>query len=441
MASLDPGFGTAGVVKLPSQSTFAAYGTAIRSGSLLVSGGSSVQVLNDLGAAGNAFGGAGSLTLPVAANKEFQLGDFTVDPQGRLLVVGSSFFPQSENPSPLLENGTRAFRPGLVRILRFLPDGELDATFGREGVVETGLGLPSPRGTDQKRLGSHPAVAPTGIAVDPRGQIVVTGGAVVRLGESCVHDIFAPVAVSAGFVARFNENGAPDLSFGRNGLVGGRSLSENPLGAEAVAEPLLGPSGRITYLSGGAYACEPNRSHFGVAQLTEDGRTRSAFGRKGAIIGPYLALAGAQDGSVVALAEVPRGEKEDFRSRLIRIAPNGRRDGSFGKHGRAEVELGPGLGSTLDSLAVDPQGRILVGGTLGTGKGRSIVLLRVSARGRWETRFGPRGRVATRVRHLAQFGSSDVFFDQQGRLVTVHQYVEELKGRSGLVVARYLLQG
>jgi uncharacterized delta-60 repeat protein len=439
-AVLDPSFGTGGVLKLPTESIFTAYGMATQSGNLLVSGGSAVQVLNSLGGTGEAFGGVGSLTLPPATGDEFQLSDFTIDPQGRLLVVGTSFFPRSENPSPFLENGARAFRPGVVRILRFLADGSLDPAFGRGGVVETGLGLSSPRGTDGRRLGSHPSEGPTGVAVDPQGRIIVTGEAVIRLGETCENDSLAPAAVSAGFVARLTESGAPDMSFGRDGLVGGRALSENPLGAEAIAEPLVSPSGRITYLSSGASVCERDRSHLGIAQLTPDRRSRRAFGKKGAIVGPYRALAEEPDGSVVALAEVPRREKEAFRSRLIRIAPDGKRDGSFGKHGRTEVKLGPGFETTLDSLAVDGQGRILVGGTLGTGKGRSIVLLRVSARGRWETNFGPRGRVATRVRYLTQFGSSDLFFDPEGRLVTVHQYAEELKGRSGLVVARYLLR-
>jgi uncharacterized delta-60 repeat protein len=398
-----------------------------------------VQLLNGIGGTGEAFGGVGSLTLPPGSGGEFQLGDFALDSQGRLLVVGSSLFPESENSSPLLANGAPAFRPGVLRLLRFLPNGSLDPSFGQGGVVETDLGLAPPRGTDRRRLGSHPSLTPTGVSTDPQGRVIVTGGAVVRLGESCVHDLFAPVAVRAGFVARLTESGMPDMSFGRDGMVGGRAPSENPLGAGAITQPLVSSDGGITYLSGGTYACERSRSHLGVARLTPDGRTKGAFGKKGAIIGPYRALVEQPDGSVVALAEVSRKEKEAFSARLIRIAPDGRRDDSFGKNGWADVRLGPGFGSTLDSLAIDGQGRILVGGTLATDKGRSIVLLRVSVAGRWERVFGPRGRVATRVPQLARFGASDLFFDSQGRLVTVHQYSEESKGRSGLVVARYLL--
>jgi uncharacterized delta-60 repeat protein len=438
-AVLDPSFGERGVVRLPSESSFTALGTSTQSGTLLVSGGSGVQLLNDLGGAGEAFGSTGSPTLPPATGDEFQLAGFTVDQQGRLLVVGASLFPESENPSPFLEDGARAFRPGVLRMLRFLPDGEIDPSFGQGGVVETSLGLPPPRGTAGKRLGSHPSLGPTGVTVDAQGRIIVTGAAVVRLGEACEHDSFAAAAVSAGFIARFTENGAPDVGFGRDGLFGGRALSENPLGAEGIGEPVVSKGGRITYLSTGAYACERGRSHLGVAQLTPDGRTRAEFGEKGAIVGTYRAVAGEPDGSVFALADVPRRrEKENFKARLIRVAPDGNPDRAFGKGGRATVTLGPGFSTTLDSLAIDGKGRVVIGGTLGNPEGRAIVLLRVSTRGKWEKDFGPQGRVVTRERQLTQFGSSDLFFDPEGRLVTLHQYAEA-KGHFGLVVARYLL--
>lgn len=439
-ALLDPSFGTRGLLRLSAEPSFTAEGLATRHGALLVSGGSGVQVLNSRGDAGRAFGRVGSLRLPPARGKEFSLSDFVVDPRGRLVVVGDALFPESENPSPLLENGQRAFVPSAVRILRFLPGGGLDRSFGRGGVVETDLGLAPPLDTDGKPLGPHPVVQGTGVAVDPRGRIVVTGDAVVRLGETCEHDSFAAAGVAAGLVARFTNGGALDPGFGNSGLAWGHSLSENPLGAEVIGDPVVGPGGGITYLSTGAYSCEPKRSQIGVGQLTPNGQPRMAFGIAGAIAGPFNALAGGPHGTVLALAEEPRSEKEDVKSRLIKIAASGKLDGTFGTDGQARVRLGPSFGTRLDSLAVDRRGRALIGGTIGGRKGRSIVLMRLSAHGEWEKDFGPRGRIATPVRQLAQFGSSDLFFDSRGRLVTVHQYADELKGLSGLVVARYLLR-
>lgn len=436
--ALDPSFGDHGIRRLPAEATYTAYGVPAQGGNLLVSGGSRVRVLNDVGGAGRAFGASGSLALPPARGTRFQLSDFTIDRRGRLVVVGTTLFPESENPSPYIENGSRAFRPEVLRVFRFLPGGRLDPSFGHGGVVETGLGLPPPVGVDGKALGSRPSVAPSGVAVDPQGRIVISGSAVVRLGEACKHDSFAAVGVGAGFVARFTSTGSPDLGFGDDGLVGGRSMSENALRAETIGEPVVGPRGGITYLSTRDYPCERGRSHLGVGQLTPSGRTRKTFGRDGAIVGRFHALAAGPQGAVFALAEEARSGNDPVRAQVLRIAPDGKLDRSFGKDGQARLRLGPGFGTRLDSLAVDSRGRVLVGGTIEARKGNSIVLLRVSARGHWETNFGPYGRVATPVPGLAERESSGLFFDRRGRLVTLHLYAN--KGRSGLVVARYLLR-
>ena len=437
-AVLDPSFGDRGLVRLSDESAFSARGLKA-GGNLLVSGGSHIQVLNGRGSTGRAFGADGSLRLPTDGGR-FEFGDFTIDPQGRLLVVGTVFVPESENPSPYLENGARAFRPGLLRILRFLPNGHLDPAFGRGGVVETDLGLPPPVGSGGDTLGTQPAIETTGVTVGPQGLIVVTGGAVSRLGETCEHDSFAEAAVAAGYVARFTSSGLPDSTFGAAGLVGGHDLGENSLGAEKIGDPVVDPRGGITYRSLGAYVCERSRSHLGIGQLTADGDPRESFGRNGAIVGRFLDLAEGSHGAVLALAEEPRHEKDPVRARLLQVAPNGRLDRSFGKGGRATVELAPSLGTTLNSLAVEDGGEILIGGTLETGAKRSIVLLRVSSQGRWDKSFGPHGRVATPVAQLTRFGSSDLFFDARNRLVTVHQHSEERHRGPGLIIARYLLR-
>jgi Domain of unknown function (DUF5122) beta-propeller len=439
VAVLDPSFGSGGVTAFPSQLASTAIGVATQDGNLVVSGGSSIQLLSNFGGTGEVFGGVGSLAVPSAGGREFALGDFTLDSQDRLVVVGSSVYPEAENPSPMREDGTVAFKPAALRILRFLPDGSLDPSFGQGGVVESDLSLPSPRATDgRRRLGSHPSVQTTGVAVDSQGRIVLTGNAVIRLGRSCERNSFAPGVISAGFVARLGENGAPDPTFGTGGLVGGHHFEELPLGAEMIEEPIVGPSGNITYRSSAIYRCVKDRSHFGIAQLTQTGQARSAFGKKGALVGRYRAIAGGSEGSVFALAEVLRHKGERFTAGVTQIAPDGKPNGSFGTDGRATVMLGTGVEGVLNSLVVDGQGRILAGGTFGSGNGRSMVLLRLSAAGRQQMNFGPQGKIASRVSGLAD--PSALFFDSQGRLLNVHLYENTAKGRFGLVVARYLLR-
>lgn len=437
VATLDPGFGNGGLLKLPVEEAETVLGAAAEDGSLVVSGGTSVQLLGPTGGTGEVFGGVGSLAVPAAEGRTFALGGFTVDRQGRLLVVGSSFYPPEENPSPEREGGTLAFEPAALRILRFLPGGGLDPSFGQGGVVETDLGLPAPRATDGHPLGSRPALRATGIAVDPRGRIDVTGDSVVHLGRACLRNSFAPGVFTAGFVARLGEDGALDPAFARGGVAGGRRLDELPLAAEAIEEPVVGPTGTVTYRSSAVNPCSRSTSHFGIGQLTATGKARGAFGKDGGMVGRYRALAGGWDGRVVALAEPPRRRGQKIRARVTEIAPDGRPEGSFGKGGSTTLTLAPRGEPFLSSMAVDGQGRVLVGGVTGAGEKASIVLLRLSAQGRRQMNFGPMGEVRTRAGGL--YGPSALFFDRQGRLVTVDQYSNPLKGRGGLVVARYLL--
>jgi hypothetical protein len=445
VATLDPAFGSVGVLELPAASASVASGTATADGGLVVSSGSGVQALNGAGGAEEALGSLSSLPAPGVPGGEFLVTGLTVDTFGRLLVLGEALVPESENSSPPLDGGGRVFRPGVVKIVRFLPDGALDPSFGHRGVIETDLGLSPPRDVDGRRLGSHPAIEPTGIALDPRSRIVITGGAVVRLSDACRgRDRFAPVADSAGFVARLEEDGELDLGFGTRGVAGGRSVAKSPLGAAGLGDPVISPVGSITVRATGSYTCGYPHSHSGLVRLTPDGTQSRGFGRDGTIYGPYRALVGTSAGAIFALAEVPRPhpDTEPFRARLVRneFLQSGSFDPRFGKGGQVTVKLGPAH-ARLDSLAIDNQGRILIGGTMGSGDKSFLTLLRVSKDGRWERDFGPHGRVAVPVPRPAEYGGDDMFFDPSGRLVDVRLYAESAGGGSpGLMVARYLLR-
>jgi uncharacterized delta-60 repeat protein len=437
-AVLDRSFGNGGTVLFGSRffpST--AVGAATSDGTLLAGGGESVELLDRTGAAGRAFGAVGSLTPPSATGREFELGSFTVDSHGRLIVAGSSLYPDSENPSPIGQGGFAAFKPGSLRIVRLLPDGALDPSFGQGGVVETDFGLPAPRG-EGGRIGTHPSVRATGVTVDGHGRIVVTGDAVQRLESACERGGISPAAYTAGFVARFGEDGAPDSSFGSGGLRGGRNPDQVPLGAGKLVEPVAGPSGTITYRSAQIFRCHGAKN--GVAQLGPSGSTRKAFGAKGVLLGRYTAIAGRTNGAVIVLGETPREEGSFFTAQVREIGPDGKAVESFGTKGETTVGVKTGIGVALNSLAIDNQGRIMVGGFLEDHRHQSMVLMRLSASGVWQKSFGPGGRVAYPVRGRELEGPvSSLFFDPQGRLLMVMPWQTPPKATAGILVARYLL--
>ena len=438
-ALLDPGFGVHGMVLRPSKYATTAYGEATPDGDLLVSGGSSIEVVGSGGDVGEAFGATGTLAIPVADGPEFRLADFTIDSHGRLLVLGTSVMSPEEDAGLVAEEGRYAFLPGELRIVRFLPDGALDPTFGQDGVLETGLGLSPPVDRDGQPLDTHPAITASGIAVDRQGRIVVTGDVVVGTEGSCSHDIYSSIGVAASLVVRFDEDGVLDESFGRGGIVGG-SGGGDPLGAREIGEPVVGPAGQITYRSTNAFLCEYVHTKRGIAQLTPAGGP-SLLGGDGAIPGAYRALLAESDGSVLAVFSIRRPYRDrdrPVRLGVLRIRPDGRIDRTFGTQGRATLTFPRGSQISFDALAVDPRGRILLGGRVETDDGEAMALLRLSPDGRWQKNFGPHGMVITHVRKGIRLGADDLFFDPEGRLVSVHDYSTRL--HYGVVVARYLLR-
>jgi uncharacterized delta-60 repeat protein len=431
---LDKTFGVRGLLRVPNEGTEGAHAAALEDGDLLLRERSGFRLLSSSGGTGTAFGGAGTLTPPPGKD-EFRLEDFTLDPLGRLLLVGTAF-PSAEETAVEGMNGTQVnFAAADAEILRLLPDGRLDPTFGDGGVVETDFGLPPAQDGEGRPFIASASVGAGGVAVDPRGGIVVTGSAAIGVGPSCVHDIFESVGVSAPFVARLTENGSIDPAFSGDGVVGGRTLSEIPLGSVSLAPPVVSPDGTVTYRSTAIWPCG---GRYGLAQLTAAGRTRNNLGRKGTVGGYFRALASDSDDSVVAVARMGWTPGERFKARVVRITPGGEIDRSFGEDGRAVVKLGPVPGNEPDSLALDARGRILLGGTLATARGRSILLARLSAAGRLDRAFGPDGWIATPVHGLISQGPGDLFIDPEGRLGTVHRYATP-KG-SGLVLARFLLR-
>lgn len=126
--------------------------------------------------------------------------DTVIDSKGRLIVAGYGGATQ---------NGLRSV--GLL--MRFQPDGQLDRTFGRNGVVR--ISANGPRLSYGTRF--------YGVSLDPTGGIWVTGMAGNMYNRKLRH----------GIVVRFNTNGTKDQSFFHRGIkrisMGDSSVAYQPL--------------------------------------------------------------------------------------------------------------------------------------------------------------------------------------------------------------------
>ena len=124
-------------------------------------------------------------------------------------------------------------------LVRYRPDGSLDSSFGRSGLVTTDFG-----GRDRADA----------LALQPDGRIVVAG----RAGPGMA-------------LARYRPDGSLDASFG----TGGRVVIQ---GRSKATDVLLQPDGKIVVLE---RSCVPGGAASRLSRFSRDGSPDLTFGRQG----------------------------------------------------------------------------------------------------------------------------------------------------------------
>jgi uncharacterized delta-60 repeat protein len=433
---LDPGFGEGGL-------SFSPPGTAERAfrpqldiapdGSAFTSnGGSSIVRFAPDGAWDSTFAGSGVLTLDGTVGETRFLPQATaVDSKGRLLVFGGEQDYSETAPSGSTEGGELIESEAMV--FRFDPDGTLDPTFGEgKGFVRSTFGVRSAYATVGAVPVSFPMVGAISGTVDSQDRPVLAVGATEPVG-GCYAKGGPGVEVRA--VARLNEAGLPDPTFGDGGVVPTGGTAEFPyLGLIGGNQPIVdvGPTGgREAECRGGST----------LIRLDEAGARLGSFGRKGAVQVQAFGLALAEPSGATILARTDRKVLE-----LRRRGPKGRPDRSFGRDGLAKLPLPGARGASVSPVATDPQGRILMAGSIGVQdergrqKGRSaIVVGRLLPDGRPDPSFGEGGWIFTRLEPRVELEGIAAALDPSGRLLVSGVTRSSSKALAGYVLARYLL--
>jgi uncharacterized delta-60 repeat protein len=418
---------------------------ATHNGGLILRSNYSLKRLTPAGQFDGSFGKGGTVTPPTVVGGSFKIAGVAVDSQGRLLVAGTSQYPQPSQSPPPFE---LLSEPPITtaRVLRYLPTGMLDTSFGDQGIVETDFGLPPPT-SEGKQLEPKPLVELTGVAVDSADRIVLSGGAAVGLRGGCAHDWFWNVLTYAAFVARLGESGTPDLSFGSsNGLFGGHYAAENPLRAEIASDPVLAGGDGVAFLRGWGH-CPRAAGSPGEVQLTPVGGLVAPAGSH-LNSGVLSAATGAPDGSFVFLEQPKRGKP--LVAQVLRVKANGHLTNSFGRAGRTSLKLPGNEESYLESIAMDKRNRVLVAGikvTLGNDRSsagpakarRSFLLMRLRRQGGADFEFGRRGTVS--IGFSALTGGAALLLDSEGRAVVSGPFLRRGKAKRGLAITRYIPAG
>lgn len=294
--------------------------------------------------------------------------------------------------------------------------GELDSTFDGDGKVILDAGS-----RDEAR----------DVAIQPDGKTVVAG----TNGDHVL-------------VARLNEDGSLDSTFGTNGVV----VSELEEGWDSEANAVvLQPDGKVVVagsIGGGGF-----RTDVALARYNADGSHDTGFG-SGGVVRTDVAQDGfdtANDivvdglGRIIVAGEERYGSHPDsgWNFILARYTSGGDLDLSFGTSGVVRTRFAEDkfFVSAAHALLLQPDGKLVAAGDayVGAETGDDFGLARYHPSGALDSSFGGDGRVTTHVATKASEGAIDLALQPDGKLVAVGETSDV--GNAHLGIVRYHAYG
>ena len=275
------------------------------------------------------------------------------------------------------------FRPRLEplesRTLLSSP-GTLNPKFGTDGLVSTNFGASD---------------SPATVVTQPDGKIVVVGTDIALDGSS-----------SQIAIARYNKHGSLDKSFGSDGKV---LALFGPL--DIVQGAAVRPDGKI--IVDAWEETSPNSFQYEnlLVQFNGDGTLDTDFGTGGSVVTPGFLASGSNpitfgpQGEIVVVG-IPSSSSFSPPMKVAEFNPDGTPNQNFGSGGIATISAVQGFPTAADprgtfrpsgdAVAVDPQGRILVAGSVAV-LGQSVVsggaLFRLNTDGTLDKTFGFNGSI------------------------------------------------
>jgi uncharacterized delta-60 repeat protein len=260
-------------------------------------------------------------------------------------------------------------------LARYRPDGSLDPGFGEAGVVHTPFGLLR-------------AAQAFDVTITPDGRIVAAGF-VMKGGDANDSSYFA--------VARYLPDGRLDHSFSRDG----RATVDFGYGPDIAYAVATQPGGRIVVAGHGTRSIYRTEYDFAIARFRRDGRLDRSFsrdGRRTVNFGrrrfdvAYGLAAGGR--SIVATGSTTVADRKAPSIGVVRLTWSGGLASGFGRR-RILPSPNGGIGR---AVLVDPSGRIVVGGRAYSDSAHDAsdwALLRWGRGGRLDRSFGGDGIVVT----------------------------------------------
>lgn len=326
-----------GITRVPvGTNTDTPYAIAVQPDGKTLLAGNSFMTNNDFslirlnvdGTLDTTFATGGKAILGIGAGEDIARG-IALQPDGKILVAGYS------------NNGSNDD----FALVRYLPNGTLDASFGSSGVVTTAIG------SGQDRCWA--------VALRPDGKILLAGHA-----HNGTNEDFALVS--------YLSSGAIDTTFG----TGGKLTTVMSTGTDIAHAMKLLPDGRILL---GGYAFGTSNFDYALARYLPDGALDTSFGTSGKVVlqitanADYIYALGLQnDGRILATGRAYNGSNVDAAT--VRLLADGNLDASFGTNG---VSIANNGGDEYGyGIATQSDGSIIVGGWGYLGNDGQVILLR-----------------------------------------------------------------
>ncbi len=252
--------------------------------------------------------------------------------------------------------------------------GTLDTSFGNSGLVATDMG------SDFEGI--------TDMVVQPDGKIVVVGETWPMTDEMAKYA-----------VARFEADGTLDETFGQDGKVV-TNLTGSDEDYSSPTAVALQADGKIV-VTGSTFDAKVQHDVFATVRYNEDGSLDTTFGKKGKVLTAietkkgedyldYAAdIAVDEDGNILVAGSTYTADGAG-ESAVVRYNSKGVLDKTFGKNGKAVVDLGGD--DSADAIALQPDGKILLAGAGNpNGEAYDFVVGRLNPDGSLDEDFGVEG--------------------------------------------------
>jgi uncharacterized delta-60 repeat protein len=391
---LDPSFGTSGKTTLDYGNNEAAFSLRVQSDGKLVLGGSddsskslgtqaAVFRLSADGKRDTGFSGDGQALIDFGsqsvANAVALQSDGKVVLGGQTLATGGDFTVARLNTDGSADS---AFAPTKVQFfgndaahaVLVAPDGSIvlagyggannnlaQARLSATGGLDINFGS---LGIDEENLGG--TEFGFGAALQDDGKVITVGS--TSLGSD--------IALS-----RINGDGSADTTVENNGAI---SLSVG--GSDVGRAVTVLPDGKVLVAGGGG----PGNDMF-VLKLNSDLTSDTSFGNKGSTLVDFggvddaRAIAVQANGKIVIAGSTTNGGD----MAVARLQPGGALDTTFGNGGKRTIDFG--RTDTAYGVALQKDGKIVLGGTTAGGTGTDDVILARLDGGERDTGGGPIG--------------------------------------------------